>query len=129
MTTNQKAAGCANTRTACKQLPLSADYTPDQVAEARHRLRDAITATGLPAFQGVAILASAESYVKAATQALAATSLAVPAPEALTAQATGGPFKAGGALASVGMFLYGSPDKSFADTEPAGDAASKGGAA
>ena len=70
----------SNTRTACKQLYFSAEYTPDQVAEARHRLRDAITATGLPVFQGVEILAAAESYAKAATQAATAIPAADPEP-------------------------------------------------
>ena len=56
--------------------------------QARNRLRDAITATGLPAFQGMAILAAAESYAKAATQAV--TAMPSPEPEPAAAGTGGG---------------------------------------
>lgn len=55
--------------------------------QARQRLRDAITATGLPAFQGMAILAAAESYANAATACVA--SLPSPEPEPAAAATAG----------------------------------------
>ena len=78
MTTNRKPTAAT---VGFKQLSISAaDYTPDQVAEAGHRLRDVITATGLPAFQGVAILAAAESLARASTLAVSALPTPAPAP-------------------------------------------------
>lgn len=47
-------------------------YARDKVTEARDRLRDVIIATGLPTFQGVAILAAAKMFAKATTMAVSA---------------------------------------------------------
>lgn len=52
----------------------------DKATQARDKLRDVITATGLPAFQGVAILAAADSFAKASTLALSALPSADPVP-------------------------------------------------
>lgn len=64
------------------ELAAAQQRARDKVTQARDKLRDVITATGMPAFQGVAILAAAESYAKAATRAVSALPSADPEPAA-----------------------------------------------
>jgi len=65
------------------ELAAAQQRARDRVAKARNDLRDVITATGLPAFQGVAILAAAETFAKASTQAVSA----LPSPDPVPAPA------------------------------------------
>lgn len=61
------------------ELAAAQQRARDRVAKARNDLREVIVATGLPAFQGVAILAAAETFAKASTMAVSALPLATDA--------------------------------------------------
>lgn len=62
------------------ELAASQQRARDRVTKARNDLRDVIIATGVPTFHGVAILAAAETFAKAATQAVSALPSPDPVP-------------------------------------------------
>lgn len=64
MTANKEAAPVSATGSG-SQRHLFSDSIPSRTAQARNVSRDSIRAAGVPPFQGVAILAAADSYAKA----------------------------------------------------------------